>query len=75
MGDQVTRLNVTIDVVAWVRQYAPGLIGGAEIARKATDDQAAWLILLHDLAAHAENEAALYRRMFKNMCCGIKGKK
>ena len=41
----------------WIREYAPGIIGGEKVAEKATDEE----VLL--LAKLADEESRLYNRL------------
>ena len=53
--------------VNWVRKYAPGYVGGAELCNRATDSQVFALIYWHDELAKAHARQAQAGNMIKHI--------
>jgi len=64
--------NVTQKDVDFARNYAPGYIGGREVAQKATDRQVKQLIVLNDQKAKLFNRSRELEKRRGNIVKSIK---
>jgi len=56
----------------WIRDYAPGFIGGEEVARKATDEEILFLAKLADEESRLYNLLMERKREFNRLVEAIK---
>ncbi|MBW2646513.1 MAG: hypothetical protein JRE23_10095 [Deltaproteobacteria bacterium] len=65
------KVEVTKEDIKYVREFAPGYIGGKDLARKATDDEVGYLLLLNEQIARFSNTLIDIERRKRNLMKAI----
>lgn len=64
--------EISTDDVVWIREFAPGFIGGEEIARNASEKEIEVLIDLGNLIAEADAQLSELIQMREHILRAIK---